>query len=85
MTNEERKVLVERLRGMKSVRYTHVLEATAQIVADGKRIAELEALLKRWQHSGCPNCSGDCGSANPPVHCCIMSETSAALGDKTDD
>lgn len=46
MTDEERKALVERLRGMKSVRYTHLLEATAQIVADGQRINELEAAIR---------------------------------------
>lgn len=43
MTDEERAKLVDRLRGLKSVRYTHLLEATGQIVADGQRIAELEA------------------------------------------
>jgi len=39
----------------------------------------LEAALLRWQSYGCPDCSGDCGSANPPVFCCIMQETRAAL------
>ena len=42
----------------------------------------LRRVLARWQYSGCPNCSGDCGSANPPVMCCIMEETRAALGEK---
>lgn len=37
-----------------------------------------EALL-RWRNSGCPDCGGDCAGANPPVSCCIMRETEAAL------
>jgi hypothetical protein len=35
--------------------------------------------LKRWQSRGCPDCSGDCGSANPPVVGCIMRDTAAAI------
>lgn len=35
--------------------------------------------LNRWQNTGCPDCRGDCGSANPPVNCCIMIETRDAL------
>jgi hypothetical protein len=46
--------------------------------------------LSRWQHThGCPDCGGDCASANPPVSCCITIETrealatlSAALGER---
>ena len=45
-------------------------------------VERLRRVLARWQYSGCPNCSGDCGSANPPVMCCIMEETRAALGEK---
>jgi hypothetical protein len=44
-----------------------------------EREKALEAALLRWQSYGCPDCSGDCGSANPPVLCCIMQETRAAL------
>jgi hypothetical protein len=44
-----------------------------------EREKALEAALLRWQSYGCPDCSGDCGSANPPVFCCIMQETRAAL------
>jgi hypothetical protein len=40
---------------------------------------ELLAALKRWEHYGCPDCGGDCSSANPPVACCIMQETRAAI------
>jgi hypothetical protein len=43
------------------------------------RAERAEAVLRRWQHYGCPDCGGDCGSANPPVLCCIMQETHAAL------
>lgn len=39
----------------------------------------MRAALERWQHYGCPDCGGDCGSANPPVACCIMRETHEAL------
>lgn len=42
-------------------------------------VDRLREALKRWQYSGCPDCGGDCGSANPPVMCCIMEETRAAL------
>jgi hypothetical protein len=30
-------------------------------------------------HGPCPDCSGDCGSANPPVVSCIMQAARAAL------
>jgi hypothetical protein len=36
-------------------------------------------VLRRWQREGCPDCSGDCASANPPVARCIMQETRAAI------
>lgn len=39
--------------------------------------------LRRWQRYGCPDCGGDCASANPPVACCIMQETRAALAAKS--
>lgn len=37
------------------------------------------AALQRWQYYGCPDCGGDCASANPPIACCIMRETHEAL------
>ena len=40
---------------------------------------DVKALLQRWQSEGCPDCSGDCGSANPPVSMCIMQETRDVL------
>jgi len=43
------------------------------------RIEKLEAALRRWPDYGCPDCGGDCFSANPPVSCCIMMETREAL------
>lgn len=45
-TQADREALVKRLLGMKATRYTHLLEATGQIIADGKRIAELEKALR---------------------------------------
>jgi rubrerythrin len=49
--------------------------------------ARLRDALLRWQNYGCPDCGGDCASANPPVTCCIMRETAAALTqkEKTDE
>lgn len=47
--------------------------------AERAAAAKMRDALVRWQHYGCPDCSGDCGSANPPVMCCIMQETRAAL------
>lgn len=44
-----------------------------------QQIAALTEALKCWQSYGCPDCHGDCGSANPPVFSCIMQQTSAAL------
>jgi len=41
--------------------------------------ADIAKLLERWLHSGCPDCLGDCASANPPVTCCIVRETYDAL------
>lgn len=63
---------------------TYIAAASPAAVLDllAERDALLAALL-RWQHSGCPDCSGDCGSANPPVMCCIMQETRAALAKAT--
>ena len=42
-------------------------------------VAALIEALRRWESYGCPDCGSDCGSANPPVSCCIMQETRAAL------
>jgi hypothetical protein len=40
--------------------------------------ALLEALIS-LRDFGCPVCSGDCGSANPPVSCCPMTQASTAI------
>ena len=53
----------------------------ALVAARDAEVARLREALARWQHYGCPDCSGDCGSANPPVNCCIMQETRAALAE----
>lgn len=52
-----------------------------QIEALEAENARLREALGRWQSYGCPDCSGDCGPANPPVSCCIMQETRAALSE----
>lgn len=50
----------------------------ARLAAENARMREA---LSRWQSYGCPDCGGDCASANPPVLCCLVQETRAALGD----
>ena len=61
------------------------MENTAT-VAEAENARLRDALL-RWQNYGCPDCGGDCASANPPVSCCIMRETAAATQpkDKADE
>lgn len=44
-------------------------------------IERLKGLLNRWEQCGCPDCHGDCASANPPVLGCIMQDTRAALNE----
>lgn len=44
-----------------------------------ERVEKLEAVLRRWESYGCPNCGGDCSSVNPPVSSCIMKETRCVL------
>ena len=61
------------------------LDTAADLIeTQAREIERLRGVLRRWQYSGCPDCSGDCGSANPPVMCCIMEETRAALGENND-
>jgi len=55
-----------------------VLDPTTLRALAAERDALREALL-RWQHYSCPDCGGDCGSANPPVAMCLMQQTRAAL------
>ncbi|MFN9112132.1 MAG: hypothetical protein ACK5XN_18860 [Bacteroidota bacterium] len=38
-----------------------------------------ENALMSWRGTGCPECNGDCHSANPPVALCIMQVTQIAL------
>lgn len=45
---------------------------------DDPVLKQVMEALKYWQHQGCPNCSGDCASANPPVGFCPMVATDAA-------
>ena len=42
-------------------------------------VAALVEAAKAFQHYGCPVCSGDCGSANPPVMACPMQDLRQAL------
>ena len=85
---DEAKALVERLRTFDwrgKVRTATAHQAADLIETQAREIERLRGVLKRWQCSGCPDCSGDCGSANPPVMCCIMEETRAALAGDSHD
>ncbi|NGQ91495.1 hypothetical protein G5V65_11360 [Rhodobacter sp. HX-7-19] len=67
---------------MRKAQRDHEAAETA-LAASQARVAKLVAALKRWEHSGCPDCGGDCASANPPVSLCIMRETRAAITEAT--
>lgn len=51
------------------------------LIALARRAQRMEELLRRWYQSGCPDCSGDCRSANPLVPCCIVQEILAILSE----
>lgn len=50
--------------------------ATSQLKAENSRLRALLArageALKWFEDRGCPDCGGDCASANPPISMCIM-------------
>ncbi len=50
-----------------------------RLTALSAALAKAKDALARWGSYGCPDCGGDCASANPPVACCIMQETRATL------
>lgn len=61
-------------------RQREVIEAWHAI--DRKRDDEMERLreaLRTMRDYGCPVCSGDCASANPPVNQCPMQMMTAAI------
>ena len=65
---------------------TDQMQALARTLqSQAAEIARLRGVLERWRHYGCPDCGGDCGSANPPITCCIMLETAAALAQQGGD
>lgn len=51
-------------------------EANANLISAAPELLEA---LKSFQSYGCPVCSGDCGSANPPVISCPMQIAEAAI------
>lgn len=53
--------------------------ADLTIRRDDPVLKQVMVALKYWQSQGCPNCSGDCASANPPVTSCPLRETADAL------
>ena len=91
MTSETDEQFVERIsRAIYDSNSTHKDADLIRLFALARRgaaadaeIERLRAALRRWQQSGCPDCGGDCSSANPPVACCIVQETRAALEERT--
>lgn len=70
---------------------TDAMNAGMRIDRAEKRATQAEAqlavavgALEYFQKNGCPVCSGDCGSANPPVLHCPM-QAIAALPDRAAD
>ncbi len=56
------------------------LQAANRELAKFKALAEtLAGALEGMQSYGCPVCNGDCGSANPPVIFCPMTQCAEAL------
>ena len=87
MTIDTSREAINRMTGMWGVgvkpnmaRVTEVLTALASERDEAlAREAALREVLDRWYRTGCPDCRGDCGSANPPVTLCLVRETDAAL------
>jgi hypothetical protein len=61
---------------------TALLSLSREIEELRGQLAQATQMLKRWQDCGCPDCGGDCSSANPPVIGCIMVETAVALRER---
>ena len=62
-----------------------IVRLRAEVARKDAEVAKRDAALRRWENSGCPDCGGDCSSANPPVACCIIQETRAALTTQEDN
>ena len=70
----------EELRAQVAEETRRAEDAHAMTLRQTLAIAELrEALADFYPHVGCPQCSGDCGSANPPVIDCPMLKARAIL------
>ena len=53
--------------------------ARVSAALDAELLAEVLGALGRWYQTGCPDCGGDCASANPPVSLCLPQQTRAIL------
>lgn len=67
-------------------------EANARLIAAAPDLAaevlrlrlllgQANSLLGQWGSFGCPDCGGDCASANPPVIGCLPQATASLLND----
>ena len=58
---------------------SHMCDAIKAAMARDDAAEKLVEAVRFFQEAGCPNCSGDCASANPPVQFCPMKSASDAL------
>lgn len=70
----------ERLRDYGLTLEENVVICDRRVVdAAADLIDSLESIVSDFQQYGCPICNGDCGSANPPIYNCPMSNAHGAL------
>lgn len=65
--------------GMRDEMFASVRERIAKDKALREAAPDLLEALEAFRGYGCPVCSGDCGSANPPVASCPMNMASSAI------
>jgi len=75
---------VEELKANQSVIPPHVVAFAVENLRDERdalsaRLAEATEIISYFESRSCPNCNGDCASANPPVTYCPMRAAVAFL------
>jgi hypothetical protein len=77
-------IMADHARGCQGRQYTcncgHDLKTEGLLDLAADEIERLQAALRLYYEAPCPICSGDCGSANPPVIGCPVLEARRALG-----